>query len=175
MLAAIVVLSVLGFVLGGLLGIAAKFFAVEEGNPLIKEIESLLPGSQCGQCGMPGCSSAAEAIAVGKADINCCPPGGRSLVEKLADMLGIDPATIGETPQPLLAAIDETLCTGCTRCYKQCPTDAIVGANKQIHSVIARACTGCAKCKDICPENCIALTPEPVSLNNWHWPKPQVA
>ena len=83
MLSAIVVLSVLGFLLGGLLGMAAKFFAVEDGNPVVKEIEDLLPGSQCGQCGFPGCTSAAEAMASGTAQINCCPPGGKSLVEAL--------------------------------------------------------------------------------------------
>lgn len=175
MLAAIIVLSILGFTLGGLLGIAAKVFSVGEEDPLVADIEAMLPGSQCGQCGMPGCGSAAEAIAAGTAEITCCPPGGQSLVEALAERLGIDPSTVGEAPVPKLAVINGELCTGCTRCYKKCPTDAIVGANKQIHSVIARACTGCAKCQEICPEDCIDLAPELPDLNNWHWPKPQVA
>lgn len=175
MFTAILVLSVLGFSLGGLLGLAARFFAVDDANPLAKEIEAMLPGSQCGQCNMPGCSSAAEAMANGTAEINCCPPGGRPLVEALAKLLDIDPSTIGETPEPKLASINGELCTGCTRCYKVCPTDAIVGANKQIHAVMSNACTGCGKCKDICPENCIHLGEEELNLNNWHWPKPQVA
>jgi len=175
MLSAIVVLSVLGFLLGGLLGLAAKFFAVEDENPVVKEIEALLPGSQCGQCGFPGCSSAAEAMANGTAEINCCPPGGRSLLESLGDLLGIDISTLGETPLPKLAIIDGANCSGCCRCAKVCPTDAIVGANKQIHSVMTRACTGCEKCAEICPDDCIDMVEEPKDLNNWHWPKPQVA
>lgn len=175
MFTATVVLTVMGFSLGGGLAYAAKVFAVGEDNPVVDEIESLLPGSQCGQCGFPGCKPAAQAMADGSADVTSCPPGGRALAEKLADILGIDINSLGETAAPLLASIDETLCTGCTRCYKACPTDAIVGANKQIHAVIADACTGCGKCEDACPEDCIHLVPEAVNLDNWHWPKPLVA
>lgn len=175
MLSAIIVLSVLGFGLGGLLGIAAKFFAVEDENPLVGQIEALLPGSQCGQCGQPGCGAAAEAMANGTAEINCCPPGGRSLVEALAGLMGIDVSTIGEAPEPRLAVINGSQCSGCTRCFKVCPTDAIVGANKQIHTVMSKACTGCEKCFEICPDNCIDMVTEQESINNWHWPKPEVA
>ena len=175
MFVATLVLTILGFSLGGALAYAAKVFAVEDGNPLVDEIESLMPGSQCGQCGFPGCRPAAEAIVSGEAAITCCPPGGRSLVETIAEMLGIDPNSVGETAAPMLASIEETLCTGCTRCYKACPTDAIVGANKQIHVVIDNACTGCGKCVEACPEDCIHLSPEQTDLNNWHWPKPLVA
>ncbi len=174
MFTATLVLTVLGFSLGGMLGYAAKLISVGEENSVSDEIEAMLPGSQCGQCGFPGCRPAAEAIASGEADVTCCPPGGRSLVESLADLLGIDINSIGATAAPMLARIDESLCTGCTRCYKVCPTDAIVGATKQIHAVINRACTGCSKCLDACPEDCISLSPEAVDLNSWHWPKPQL-
>jgi len=174
MFVATLVLTVLGLVLGWLLGLAAKKFAVEE-NPIVVEVEALLPGSQCGQCGFPGCGPAAEAMVSGAAPINCCPPGGRALVENLSQLLNIDLNSLGDAPEPLLASIDDSLCTGCTKCYKACPTDAIVGATKQIHAVISKACTGCSKCKDVCPEDCISLNPEPVTLNNWHWTKPEAA
>lgn len=175
MFTATAVLTIMGFSLGGALAFAAKVFAVDEDNPLLDEVESLLPGSQCGQCGFPGCKPAAQAMVEGSADVTCCPPGGRALAEQLAELLDIDINSLGETSAPLLATIEESLCTGCTRCYKVCPTDAIVGANKQIHAVIASACTGCGKCKDACPEDCIHLTPETANLDNWHWPKPMVA
>lgn len=176
MLLACVVLTIMGVSLGGLLGMAAKYLSnQEEQNPLIKEIEQLLPGSQCGQCGFPGCSPAAEAIAEGKAQVTCCPPGGSALVETLAKLLGIDMASLDACPEPMLAAINEALCTGCTRCYKACPTDAIVGASKQLHVVMEKACTGCSKCLDSCPEDCITLATAPVTLNTWRWIKPEAA
>jgi electron transport complex protein RnfB len=171
---ATLVLTALGLLLGWLLGLAAKVFAVEE-NPIVNEVEALLPGTQCGQCGFPGCSSAAEAMVEGTAQVNCCPPGGRALTESLAELLNVDLSALGDSPEQQLASIDGSLCTGCTKCYKACPTDAIVGATKQIHSVISKACTGCSKCADICPEDCISLNPEPVTLNNWHWTKPEAA
>lgn len=172
MFMATLVLTVLGLGLGWLLGLAAKVFAVTDGNPLAEQIEGLLPNSQCGQCGFPGCKPAAQAIADGDAPVTVCPPGGRALAETIADIMGIDINSIGATSEPLLARIDAALCTGCTRCYKACPTDAIVGATKQLHVVISAACTGCAKCAEACPEDCISLTPQTVSLSNWHWSKP---
>ncbi|MDO6683700.1 MULTISPECIES: RnfABCDGE type electron transport complex subunit B [unclassified Oceanobacter] len=175
MLIATLVLTLLGLVLGGLLGLAAKYFATGDDDPIVKEIEQMLPGSQCGQCGFPGCTPAAEAIANGDAAVTCCPPGGRALAENLARLLDVDMSTLGESPQPLLANIDENLCTGCTRCYKACPTDAIVGASKQIHVVVAKACTGCSQCLEACPEDCISLNTAPVTLERWHWSKPEAA
>lgn len=175
MLIATLVLTLMGLVLGALLGIAAKFFATGEDNPLIQEVEDMLPGSQCGQCGLPGCGPAAEAIVQGSAQVDCCPPGGRALAEALAAKLGVDLSTLGDAPIPQLAVIKEELCTGCTRCYKICPTDAIVGASKQLHVVINQACTGCSQCVDVCPEDCISLEKEPLSLNTWHWHKPEAA
>ncbi len=175
MFIATLVLTVLGFALGGALAFAAKVFAVEDGNPLVEQVEALLPGSQCGQCGFAGCKPAAEAMVEGSAAVTCCPPGGRALAETLAAMLGIDINSLGETALPMLASIEESRCTGCTRCFKACPTDAIVGANRQIHAVIRSACTGCAKCEEVCPEDCIHLAPEAPNLHSWHWPKPMVA
>lgn len=175
MLVATLVLSLMGLSLGTLLVLAARFLAVENDNPLIQEIEQILPGSQCGQCGFPGCGAAAEAMADGRAPVTCCPPGGRSLAESLAKLLDIDIATLGEVAKPEVATINEQLCTGCTRCYKACPTDAIVGATRQLHVVMPEACTGCRKCFDACPEDCISLRVADVTLKTWHWHKPEAA
>lgn len=175
MLMATLVLTLLGLTLGGLLGLAAKYFAVQDDNPIVGEIEQMLPGSQCGQCGFPGCTPAAEAMANGSAAVTCCPPGGRALAENLARLLDIDLSTLGESPAPQVASINEELCTGCTRCYKACPTDAIVGASKQLHVVVADACTGCNQCVDACPEDCISLSGQPLTLTSWHWSKPEAA
>ena len=175
MLVAMLVLTAMGLTLGALLGLAAKFLAVENDNPVVKEIEALLPGSQCGQCGFPGCSGAAEAMADGSAAITCCPPGGRALVESLAKLLDVDVNSLGEIAEPEVAVINAELCTGCTRCYKACPTDAIVGASKQLHVVVASACTGCRKCEEACPEDCISLGAQDLTLKTWHWSKPEAA
>jgi electron transport complex protein RnfB len=175
MLMATLMLGGLGIALGLLLGVAARVFAVEGENPLVKQIESLMPGSQCGQCGFPGCSAAATALVEGEAAINCCPPGGRALVEQLATLLGVSADSAGAAPVPMVASINEAECTGCTRCYRACPTDAVVGANGQIHVILQAACTGCAKCAEACPENCVSLHPEPITLDTWHWSKPQAA
>lgn len=175
MLIAVFVLAIMGLVLGGLLGIAVRYMSTGEENPMTAEIESLLPGSQCGQCGFPGCTPAAEAIAKGEAEVTCCPPGGRALAEQLANIMDIDLSTLGETPEAKVALIEESLCTGCTRCYKACPTDAIVGASKQIHIVMNAACTGCNKCVEACPENCISLYSPDIDLTRWHWHKPEAA
>lgn len=175
MLIATLVLTLMGLALGGLLGLAAKFFAPDQENPLVKEVEEMLPGSQCGQCGMAGCGVAAEAMVNGTAELTCCPPGGRALAEALAEKLGVDLSSLGEAAAPKLAFIKEELCTGCTRCFKACPTDAIVGANKQLHTVMDEACTGCGVCVDTCPEDCITLEEEALSLDTWHWHKPEAA
>lgn len=174
MLMATLALAIMGLVLGAGLGFAARYFAVSDVNPLIKEVEELLPGSQCGQCGFPGCSPAAEAMVEGKAEVTCCPPGGASLAETLAKLLGVTLDTSGMS-EPLIATVEAGECIGCTRCYKVCPTDAIVGASGQIHVVINAACTGCSKCLEACPEDCISLIPHEKSLDNWRWTKPEAA
>jgi electron transport complex protein RnfB len=168
-------ITLLGLTLGGLLGIAARFLRVE-GNPLTEQVAALLPGSQCGQCGYPGCTPAAEAIASGAAGPTACPPGGRALAEELAGLLGVsvnlsDVADKG----PHIAYIHEGLCIGCCKCFKRCPTDAIIGANNMIHGVFADACTGCEQCFDVCPTECIEMRPVAPTLQTWFWPNPSVA
>ena len=167
-------LTVMGIVLGGLLGAAARFLAVEE-NPLEEELKALLPGSQCGQCGYVGCDQAAAALAKGEAPINLCPPGGKAVIEVLAKKLGIT-ADLSEHEEkaPENAFIVEDLCIGCTRCIRECSTDAIMGANKLMHTIIIEACHGCGKCVKVCPTDAIMMVPVPVTLANWHWPKPEV-
>jgi electron transport complex protein RnfB len=96
------------------------------------------------------------------------------VIEALAKCLDIDLNSLGEVAGPKIARIEKELCVGCTRCFKVCPTNAIVGANKQLHVVMEKACIGCTKCAEECPEDCISMIPEPVTLNNWHWPKPEL-
>lgn len=172
--AAVISLTVLGTVFGLLLGLAARYLKVE-GNPLVAEIEQLLPGAQCGQCGFPGCSGAAQALADGSAPVTLCPPGGRAVVQALAAKLGVDADLSGvKDSVPMLAEVKEEICIGCTRCFKVCPTDAIMGAAQQLHSVFREACTACGKCEEVCPTESIKLQPVPVTLQSWHWHKPVV-
>ncbi len=168
-------LAVLGLALGFLLGAASRYFKVEE-NPLIDEIEKMMPGSQCGQCAYPGCRPAAEALVAGEAPPTLCPPGGKALAERLANKLSIelDLSGMGDMV-PLVARIDESLCIGCARCIKLCPTDALVGAPKMIHAVVADACIACAKCVEVCPTECLKMHPVKVNLRLWRWPKPESA
>ena len=114
---------------GLLLGYFAQKYKIE-GDPLVEKIDAILPQTQCGQCGFPGCKPYAQAIAKGEADINQCPPGGQEGVEKLAELLGVEPKPLNadngaETP-PQVAFIIEDWCIGCTKCIKACPVDAIV-------------------------------------------------
>jgi electron transport complex protein RnfB len=169
---AILTLMTLGLMLGGLLGVAARYLRVE-GNPLQAEIEALMPGSQCGQCGYPGCSPASEAIANGEAPVSVCPPGGKALAEALAAKLGVSIDLSGVADKgPTIAYVHENLCIGCTKCFKRCPTDAIIGSSKQIHAVFADACTGCEKCFEVCPTECIEMRPLTATLQTWYWPSP---
>lgn len=175
MLAAVLSLTLLGALLGLALGIASRLLHVE--TPAIQaELEALLPGTNCGQCGYPGCAGAAAAIAAGTAPPTCCPPGGKAVALALADKLGLglDPASMADAG-PRLAVIAEDLCIGCCRCSKSCPTDAILGAPKQIHNVLKEACTGCAACVEHCPTEAVAMQPVPVTLPHWVMPKPLAA
>lgn len=126
-------------------------------------IDALLPQTQCTRCGYPTCRAYADAIAADEADINRCPPGGAEGIAALAALLGVppkplDPATGAEGPA-LVAVIDESICIGCTKCILACPVDAIVGAAKRMHTVIAAECTGCELCVPPCPVDCIDLVP----------------
>ena len=175
MLSAIGSLTVMGAALGGLLGVASRYLAVE-GNPIAAEIQEMLPGSQCGQCGFVGCAQAAAALARHEAPVTLCPPGGRALAAALAAKLGIkaDLSAVADDG-PRIALVAEEICIGCCRCLKVCPTDAIIGAAKQIHSVIREACTGCGACVDRCPTEAMTMTPIPITIQHWVWPKPLLA
>lgn len=130
---------------------------------LADRIDALLPQTQCTKCGYDGCRPYAEAIADGAAPINRCPPGGDEGIAALAGLLGVPvlplDATRGEPGPLLVARIDEAHCIGCTLCIQACPVDAIVGANKQMHTVLADWCTGCDLCVAPCPVDCIEMTP----------------
>jgi len=176
MVTALLVLGILGAVFGLLLGYAAVRYRVE-GDPLVEKIDAILPQTQCGQCGYPGCRPYAEAIAKGEAEINQCPPGGEAVVLALADLLGRDPLPLAEEhpkePEKKVAFIHEELCIGCTLCIQACPVDAILGAAKQMHTVIADECTGCELCLPPCPVDCIEMLPLQPDLDHWVWPEPE--
>ena len=134
---------------------------------LADRIDALLPQTQCEQCGYHGCRPYAEAIANGEAEINQCPPGGSEGIAKLAALLGRAPMPLNpdngvEKPRTL-ARIIEADCIGCTKCIQACPVDAIVGANKLMHTIIADDCTGCERCVPACPVDCIVLEPMPLA------------
>jgi electron transport complex protein RnfB len=160
---------------GLLLGYSAVRFKVE-GDPVVDQIDAILPQTQCGQCGFPGCRPYAEAIAAGEADINQCPPGGEATIQALADLLDRDAKPLnpdnGVETQKMVAVIDEQVCIGCTLCIRACPVDAILGATKQMHTVIADECTGCKLCVDPCPVDCIKMVAVDDSLETWRWPFP---
>jgi electron transport complex protein RnfB len=141
---------------------------------LADQIEDLLPQTQCTKCGYPACRPYAEAVVEGSANYNQCPPGGVEGVARMASLLGkpvipLNPVNGVERPRPV-AVIDESLCIGCTLCIQACPVDAIVGAAKQMHTVIPELCTGCDLCVAPCPVDCIAMvdvTPGKSGWNAW--------
>ncbi|PMH44866.1 electron transporter RnfB [Vibrio sp. 10N.286.49.B3] len=161
---------VLGGLLGAALGYASKVFHVES-NPLVDQIEDLMPGGQCGQCGEAGCRQAAEAMVKGDLNPAACPPGGAALSSAIAEMLGVS-LEMSDDDIQWVAKIDESNCSGCTRCYKACPFDAIVGATKQMHTVIQDVCTGCQLCSQVCPQECLSIVSLSPSITTWCWPKP---
>lgn len=138
---------------------------------LADQLEDLLPQTQCTKCGYPACRPYAQAIADGEANYNQCPPGGAEGVARLAALLGkpvipLNPVHGIERPRPV-AVIDETLCIGCTLCIQACPVDAIVGAAKQMHTVVAQLCTGCDLCVAPCPVDCIAMVDVTPGKTGW--------
>lgn len=175
MIAALVIFLVMSIIFGLLLGYASVRFKVE-GNPLAEQINQLLPQTQCGQCGFPGCKPYAEALAEGKSEVNLCIPGGHKTMIEISEITHREPKELAEEPPPtnqkLVAKIDESICIGCVHCIKACPVDAILGATKKMHTVIEQECTGCELCVPVCPVDCIQMIEEPVSLHNWAWPEP---
>lgn len=172
---AMAVLGVLSLLFGAILGGAAIKFKVE-GNPLVDQINQKLPQTQCGQCGFPGCKPYAEAIANGE-KINKCPPGGEATIAALADLMGVDPEPLdgehgSEAARPKVAFIREAECIGCTKCIQACPVDAILGAAKQMHTVIVSECTGCDLCVEPCPVDCIDMVELDINTRNWYWQAP---
>ncbi len=177
MLLAIVAIAALAAFFGLLLGYSAIRFHIE-GDPIADQAEALMPQTQCGQCGYPGCRPYADAVAKGEAEINLCSPGGQATMLGLAELLGREPVALGEdaAPKPKsVAVIAETLCIGCTKCIQSCPVDAIVGAPKFIHGILAAECTGCELCLPTCPVDCIRMEPMRETLATWKWPYPTAA
>jgi len=146
-------------------------------NSKIKEIDEWLPQTQCTQCSYPRCHDYAVAIADGEADINQCPPGGDITIRGLAALLGklgkpLNPE-FGEHKTKQVAVIDENICIGCVMCIAACPTDAILGAAKRMHTVIMRDCTGCELCLEPCPVDCIDMVDIEDTKQadlSWRWP-----
>lgn len=137
---------------------------------LIDRIDAILPQTQCQKCGFAGCKPYATAIAEGRADINQCPPGGEEGIDQLAKLLGTRSKPLNTAhgfPEPkTIAFIDESACIGCTFCIRACPVDAIVGAAKQMHTVITAECTGCELCITPCPMDCISMVPAPQIISS---------
>lgn len=170
---AIVALSILGLVFGALLGYASRRFRVEE-DPIVEQIDELLPQSQCGQCGYPGCRPYADAVGNQGEMINKCAPGGEQTMLKLAALLNVDPQPIdgdesAKSPEAKVAWIDEANCIGCTKCIQACPVDAIVGSTRAMHTVLTDLCTGCDLCVAPCPTDCIEMRPLATTTANWKW------
>ena len=135
------------------------------------QILAVLPQTQCTRCGYPDCAGYARAIATGEAPINQCPPGGAQGIARLAQLTGqsvipLNPEFGTEAPRTV-AVIDENWCIGCTLCIKVCPTDAILGSNKLMHTVIEPYCTGCELCLPVCPVDCISLENATASATGW--------
>lgn len=168
--------------LAGLFGLlivwVARKFKVE-GNPVVEQINQVLPQTQCGQCGYPGCKPYAEAIAKGEAPINQCPPGGQEGIRKLATLLDVEELELNpnngvEDEVDTIVEIVEADCIGCTKCIQVCPVDAIVGAAKHMHTIIGDECTGCDLCIPACPVDCIIQIPAPLPSRIHRQEKPQL-
>lgn len=168
-LIAVIAIAVLALVFGLILGFASIKFKVES-DPIVEQIDAILPQTQCGQCGYPGCKPYAQAIANGDV-INKCPPGGQATIEKLADLMGVDVPTTDDDVVNVktVAFIHEDMCIGCTKCIQACPVDAIVGGTKALHTVIEAECTGCDLCVAPCPTDCIEMIPVSTTPDNWKW------
>ncbi|TYK64916.1 electron transport complex subunit RsxB [Colwellia echini] len=175
-LLAILVLGGIAAVFGALLGYASIRFKVDA-DPIVEQLDALLPQTQCGQCGYPGCKPYAQAVADGEA-INKCAPGGEDTIKKIADLMGVEvqpldeshvKGDVAQSNRPKVAFIIEEDCIGCTKCIQACPVDAIIGAAKQMHTIIIDECTGCDLCVAPCPVDCIEMREIPETIHNWQW------
>ncbi|MEL7024436.1 MAG: electron transport complex subunit RsxB [Pseudomonadota bacterium] len=156
---AVLVLGAIATLCGLVLTLSARALP-RDSDTLVEQINSLLPQTQCAQCGFPGCRPYAEAIAMQETDINRCPPGGQRTIDELARLLNRPTLPLAEgleQPPAALAVIDESRCIGCARCLPACPVDAIIGAHQWMHTVVADLCTGCELCIEPCPVDCISM------------------
>ncbi|MEZ8141727.1 electron transport complex subunit RsxB [Enterovibrio norvegicus FF-33] len=171
---AVLAIAVLAAIFGILLGFASIRFKVES-DPIVEQIDAILPQTQCGQCGYPGCRPYAEAIANGDT-INKCPPGGQATIEKLADLMGVEVTESAHEEENVktVAFIIEDDCIGCTKCIQACPVDAIIGSTKAMHTVIKDECTGCDLCVAPCPTDCIVMIPLKTTPETWKWQLEQI-
>ena len=142
------------------------------------DIDALLPQTQCTRCGYNGCKPYAEAVAGGSAEINQCPPGGSATIRALATLLQREPLPLnpanGVEGPDLVALIDEEICIGCAKCLPPCPVDAIIGARKQMHTVVTSLCTGCELCIAPCPVDCIKMVPRTELVDATSPPEPRL-
>ena len=159
-LTAVLTITVIALLAGLVLSYASSRLPANR-DPLVEQVNNLLPQTQCAQCGFPGCRPYAAAIVEDNAAINLCAPGGDDTMRRLAELLGRDPAPLDAAPAgAALALVDEALCIGCTWCREVCPVDAIVGAHQFMHTVIVSECTGCELCVPRCPVDCISMVRE---------------
>ena len=143
---------------------------------IVHRVDEILPQTQCQQCGYDGCLPYAKAIVERGVSIDRCPPGGLGVRRSLAELLGragaaqrrsVDAETLEQ-----VVVIDEAICIGCTKCIQACPINAIVGAAKQMHTVVTGQCTGCELCISPCPVDCIDVVDAKVGIEAWRWPRP---
>ncbi|VFP79970.1 electron transport complex subunit RsxB [Candidatus Erwinia haradaeae] len=171
----VAVLSTISFICGSLLGYTSYRFAITE-NIIVNQIDKILPQSQCGQCGYPGCLPYANAIAKQDKIINKCIPGGEYVMLKIAKIINIDPQPLDNSaiskPEHTIAWINEDNCIGCTKCIQVCPVDAIIGAKKTMHTVLSEICTGCNLCLATCPKHCIDMNIASNTLNTSYRDQP---
>jgi electron transport complex protein RnfB len=144
------------------------------GESLATRVDACLPQTQCTRCGFRDCRDYAQAVAAGAADFNRCAPGGDVTLHALAALLGLPPKPIdpacGSGSVRERAVIDEARCIGCRKCLDACPVDAIVGAHRSLHTVLAGECSGCGLCLPPCPVDCIAMEPA-TSADRTPWPQ----